>query len=497
MLRSLLSAKSKNKPQREFVLVPDEKEKELVYGFEIPTDQIGEGGQGTVYRAFPVNAGGRINKSDISKCKAVKIIPTKEWNPVEVASLKLFFPTQMVQDKATNSVLIVSSFHPGKTITNDYQKPTPEILALPFAQRIKLIISILQSLNIHHNRCVIHRDIKGSNIQFNIDPETNRVDVTFLDWGLAVVVDSLDSKKLHDSNGMYTTDLYAAPEFTFKKIGFKTDIYACLPIFLLILGATKPFSIKNETRIESNKFNRERYIWILRAKGKAKADDFLEVEAAKAMSLKDYDFTDLFMDCEFKDPNGNLVKNHVIDFLMRMQKSYEYRPDCAESLLFFSSLYQYLMVSDELVRQVQMAKMTLLAKGLWENYPEEKATSSFEKYDFAANLEVCESLIQLSLIKGLNLEKCLPLVLQTKTATEVRKKHLITLNAEELNQYIENLKQHKIILGMQFDAALDEANSLVQKNSLSLFSASVRASDSALIPECDPVISVCVPVIPV
>ena len=111
-------------------------------------------------------------------------------------------------------------------------------LALPVAARLGLMLDVLAAVAQAHNRLILHRDLKPTNILV-----TKAGDVKLLDFGIAKLLDDAggDQTALTARAGNAFTPEFAAPEqLQGGDVTTATDVYALGVLMYLLLGGDHP-----------------------------------------------------------------------------------------------------------------------------------------------------------------------------------------------------------------------------------------------------------------
>ena len=111
-------------------------------------------------------------------------------------------------------------------------------LALPVAARLGLMLDVLAAVAQAHNRLILHRDLKPTNILV-----TQAGDVKLLDFGIAKLLDDAggDQTALTARAGNAFTPEFAAPEqLQGGDVTTATDVYALGVLMYLLLGGEHP-----------------------------------------------------------------------------------------------------------------------------------------------------------------------------------------------------------------------------------------------------------------
>ena len=111
-------------------------------------------------------------------------------------------------------------------------------LELPVAARLRLMLDVLAAVAQAHNRLVLHRDLKPTNILV-----TQAGDVKLLDFGIAKLLDDAgaDQTALTARVGNAFTPEFAAPEqLQGGDVTTATDVYALGVLMYILLGGDHP-----------------------------------------------------------------------------------------------------------------------------------------------------------------------------------------------------------------------------------------------------------------
>ena len=111
-------------------------------------------------------------------------------------------------------------------------------LALPVDARLRLMLDVLAAVSQAHNRLVLHRDLKPTNILV-----TGAGEVKLLDFGIAKLLDDAgrDQTALTARVGNVFTPEFAAPEqLQGGDVTTATDVYALGVLLYILLGGEHP-----------------------------------------------------------------------------------------------------------------------------------------------------------------------------------------------------------------------------------------------------------------
>lgn len=180
-------------------------------------EEIGRGGMGIVYKA---------RDTVLDRIVAYKILPASLREHPQ--AIKNFF-REAKSAAALNHTNIVTVYDAGEEDGNYYiameylkGKTLKEILnrdsRLPLKNMLLVCGQICRALIYAHNKKIVHRDIKSSNIMVTEDQV-----VKLMDFGLAKVIEEVKASQTIASGTPY----YMSPEQTLgKPIDHRTDIYS-------------------------------------------------------------------------------------------------------------------------------------------------------------------------------------------------------------------------------------------------------------------------------
>lgn len=307
---------------------------------------IGRGSFGQVYFAYPINtATGKLIQEKPLAVKAFKNI--SQIPKSEAKFFNAYYGSCEIISK-DHDVYMVMNYIPGKNIMINKHKSLEldqEIRHFDFVQRADLVYNIMLAINIIHHytpqtgHALIHGDINGSNIKYYYDPETNKIDVYIIDFGLS-------TETLDEPNRLQAANMEGTPLFMSKEIvvhdahGIKSDIYALTPIFIAIFGGDKAFALKSQFSYYQTEYYRT-----------------------------PYDFTGMLDNIQIPPYPGD-VKLYIKKFLTRMQdENFAKRPDSDEALKFFTTLQlltkTYAAEPDRPDIVTAAAKLAVMADGIW------------------------------------------------------------------------------------------------------------------------------------
>lgn len=203
-------------------------------------EKLGEGGMGVVYKA---------QDSKLRRDVAIKFLPnyitkSKEerirFENEAQAAASLNHPniaTIHAIEEADNQIFIVMEYINGPEL-----KEKIEADEITLESSINIIEQIAQGLNAAHQKGIVHRDIKSSNIML-----THSGQVKIMDFGLAKVRGTSQITKIGTTIG---TAAYMSPEQAQgEKADHRADIWAMGVIFYEMLTGQQPFKGEFEQAI--------------------------------------------------------------------------------------------------------------------------------------------------------------------------------------------------------------------------------------------------------
>jgi eukaryotic-like serine/threonine-protein kinase len=112
---------------------------------------------------------------------------------------------------------------------------------LPIDDVLQIIFKCAKALHYAHNRGVIHRDVKPSNIMLTLDN-----DVRIIDFGIALVTDSNVSR----IEGIAGSPSYMSPEqVQSAEITPRSDLYSLGAVMYELLSGFRPFRANNLSKL--------------------------------------------------------------------------------------------------------------------------------------------------------------------------------------------------------------------------------------------------------
>jgi serine/threonine protein kinase len=196
------------------------------------TELIGQGGMGTVYKAFdPL----------LARVVAIKVISAQFHTQPELRD-RFFREARAAAQLAHRNIITIydlgeeeglpyltMQFLEGRDLEQRMRSPE----GMTLARKLEIALAMAEGLAHAHGSGVIHRDIKPANVFITDDGQ-----VKILDFGLARLVTS----ELTRSNVMVGTVNYMAPEqLRGEKTDHRSDIFSIGVVLYELFGGKKPF----------------------------------------------------------------------------------------------------------------------------------------------------------------------------------------------------------------------------------------------------------------
>jgi serine/threonine protein kinase len=207
-------------------------------------DQIGQGGMGTVFRAFDpsLNRNVAIKLLDEDLAKDDKFVEEflREAQNAAAISHPQIVQIYFVGEQEGNYYLVMELLQ-GRSLSAMVEQdgPLPEPLALSIA------IEISEALKAAYSNQMIHGDVKPQNIFV-----TNENGAKLLDFGLA----KLANMEVAQSDGVWGSAYYVSPERIGQKAeDFRSDIYSLGATIFEALTGRPPFDAETVEELASKR----------------------------------------------------------------------------------------------------------------------------------------------------------------------------------------------------------------------------------------------------
>ncbi len=204
-----------------------------------PIERLGEGGFGVVYRAH--------QSEPIERDVAIKLLRPGFDTPEMLARFrderqylaKLDHGDIVkVLDAGVSEdhrAYLVMEYVPGEPITAAASRCSPR-------DRLRLIVRVCRVVHAMHQRGVIHRDLKPTNILVQDGDDRTEPRVRIIDFGIAAAVQRADREAVTAVGMPLGTPRYASPEQTAGEAGIdtRTDVYALGMLLCEVLTGKLP-----------------------------------------------------------------------------------------------------------------------------------------------------------------------------------------------------------------------------------------------------------------
>lgn len=208
--------------------------------------KVGIGSTGAVYDALEIDATGAVLNSFPLVVKAVFVdfFSQQEFD--------IGYDVGGFVDSAKDEVfsyVVMEKINGGELFSEDLQTVHERLDSnLSVKDRLTMCIHMLLAISSIHQKNIIHRDLKGSNLLFNM--LHGKPQVSIVDWGTAVQLNE-NHVWVADEKGIGTP--YMRPPESFKGIYTKkNDIYAAAAILAVVMGET-PLQVYEDDKYDENK----------------------------------------------------------------------------------------------------------------------------------------------------------------------------------------------------------------------------------------------------
>jgi eukaryotic-like serine/threonine-protein kinase len=209
---------------------------------------LGEGGMGVVYLA---------EREDLGSQVAIKVLRDAWLSPARRARFAIEQRTLAQLNHPSIARLYDADTSPDGTpfFVMEYAEGVPLTAFCkqhncPIAERLRLFRDVCEAVLYAHQRAVIHRDLKPTNILVKNDGT-----VRLLDFGIAKQVENLGESVDQTMTGLrLMTPAYAAPEqIRGEQVGIQADVYSLGVVLYELLAGRLPFDLTNRTPAQAEK----------------------------------------------------------------------------------------------------------------------------------------------------------------------------------------------------------------------------------------------------
>ncbi len=331
---------------------------------------LGEGGMGTVYKAFDLK---------LQRFVAIKILNPKTPNQSyyikrfrneAVNQAKLIHPNivSVLGFIEENGIIgIVMEYIEGETLDDKIQNTGK----INFYESLRIIKQVLKGISFAHKKGFIHRDLKPSNIIID-----NSGLVKVMDFGIAKSIN--ETKNLTKFGSNVGTILYMSPEqIKAKDLTIKSDIYSIgLTLYEMLYGEPA-FNFNTEFDIMEAHLKKEVPFILLEDKTET---DFVNSLISKATS-KDSD--NRYNNCDdiIDEIDNILQKNKTVKIKTKNKKSKLKNKFITGSLIIlFIVLFIYVLSVIQNLYSIKDDKLINNEKGnVYSGNPSYRIPTSFSK----------------------------------------------------------------------------------------------------------------------
>ncbi|HYP89220.1 MAG TPA: protein kinase, partial [Polyangiaceae bacterium] len=201
---------------------------------------LGEGGMGSVWRAFNVQlevpVAIKVLRADLAASELGERLRVEAR-----AAAKLVHPSIVrvfdIGETETNDPFIVMELLNGESLGSRLEREP-----LSAATTLQLMLPIAEALSLAHSRGVVHRDLKPDNIF--LATEGSGVQPKLLDFGIAKLTSSLEGgPTLTQSGTLLGSPEYMSPEQAYARadIDERSDVWAFCVVLYEALSGSAPF----------------------------------------------------------------------------------------------------------------------------------------------------------------------------------------------------------------------------------------------------------------
>jgi len=200
---------------------------------------LGEGGMGSVWRAFNVQlevpVAIKVLRADLTASELGERLRVEAR-----AAAKLVHPSIVrvfdIGETDTGDPFIVMELLNGESLGTRLERGP-----LPAVEAVQLLLPIAEALTLAHSRGVVHRDLKPDNIF--LANEGGRIQPKLLDFGIAKLSSRGDGPTLTQSGTLLGSPEYMSPEQAYGRddIDHRSDVWAFCVVLYETLAGIAPF----------------------------------------------------------------------------------------------------------------------------------------------------------------------------------------------------------------------------------------------------------------
>ena len=244
--------------------------------------EIGTGGMATVYEAIHTKLDTKVAIKVLNPVLAAnKGIRQRFMQEAKImASLNHDSITKVIDfDEEENRLAIVMEYLDGQTLDEHIKQKG----ALNEKEAKKIFIPVLKAFSYAHNKGIVHRDVKPSNIFI-----TSEGKVKIMDFGIAKIVEE-GALVLTQTGTQMGTPVYMSPEQVHdsKNIDHRTDIYSLGVMLWFLLDGNPPYDTTKNSSF----------------------DIFMKINSEPLPKLASYSDLDLILQKATKKEMDNRYKN--------------------------------------------------------------------------------------------------------------------------------------------------------------------------------------------
>ncbi len=215
---------------------------------------LGEGGMGSVYRAYDVNLARPVALKVMHRQFANKDVFRQRFLQEAQAAARLSDHASIVNiydfGLEAENLYMVMEFVPGASLGAFIKRLQDQNLVVKLSESLLILAQVAEALGYAHRRGVVHRDVKPDNVLLRPLDEPDRpgglpIRAVVTDFGLAKLVEG----GVQTQTGTFMGTLpYMSPEQCMgRDLDGRSDIYALGVILYQLATGQLPFDIKSPT----------------------------------------------------------------------------------------------------------------------------------------------------------------------------------------------------------------------------------------------------------